>query len=105
MLHSFFLITFFIIFGIAVFTILFKTISSFILSSRVDKKPKNHSRNKRRTYNHSFASNSNDDFMRQAERMHDMARQDHERMHNGFMSNTICMNKDFMNNMNMHNMM
>ena len=105
MSHSIFIIAFLVIFGIAVFTILFKMISGFILSSGVDKKPKNHSHNKRRTYNHSFATNSNDDFMRQAEMMHDIARQNHERMHNSFMDNSISISNDFMNNMNMHNMM
>lgn len=105
MSHSIFIIAFLVIFGIAVFTILFKMISSFILSSRVDKKPKNHSRNVRRAYGHGFATNSNDDFMRQAEMMHDIARQNHERMHNSFMDNSISVSNDFMNNMNMHNMM
>ena len=105
MSHSLFIIVFLAIFGIAVFTILFKTIGGFILSARVSKNTKNHNRNVRRTYNHSFATDSNDDFMRQAEMMHDMARQNHEIMHNIFVDHSISVSNDFMNNMNMHNMM
>ncbi len=97
MSHSFFLITFLVIFGIAVFTILFKVVSNIVLSFSSKGKAKSNHRYGCKSYSHTFASNSNDDFMRQAEMMHDIAHREHIRMHNEFMNNSISTHDNFIN--------
>lgn len=95
MFTSFPFVAFIIIFSIAVITILFNTISSLVLSRGAKHKP-----NKARRY----TGGSNDDFMRQAQMMHDMAHNEHIRQHQEFMNASISMHTGFANDMNMHNM-
>ncbi len=92
MFNSVFFIIFLIIFGIAVFTILFKLISGLVCSVPG-----------KRTRNHGFARhyNYNDNgFMQRTETMNDFVRQENERQFNSFMNQSIADSNSFNDSMN-----